>query len=33
MLNIPGWVSGEDSIKNMKVVDAIYKVAGMKLRI
>ncbi|KAF9904878.1 hypothetical protein EC991_002241 [Linnemannia zychae] len=30
--SIPGWVSGEDTIANMKVVDAVYKRANMKLR-
>lgn len=29
---IPGWVSGEDSFKNMTAVDAVYKKAGMKVR-
>ncbi|KAF8928475.1 hypothetical protein BGZ47_001585 [Haplosporangium gracile] len=29
---IPGWVSGEDTLANMTVVDAIYKQAGMILR-
>ncbi|KAF9541254.1 hypothetical protein EC957_003269 [Mortierella hygrophila] len=29
---IPGWVSGEDTIANMKVVDDVYKKAGMILR-
>ncbi|KAK3816810.1 MAG: NAD(P)-binding protein [Linnemannia elongata] len=33
ILGIPGWVSGEDSVENMRVVDAIYKAAGMKLRV
>ncbi|KAK3835001.1 MAG: NAD(P)-binding protein [Linnemannia gamsii] len=30
--SIPGWVSGEDTIANMKVVDAVYTRANMKLR-
>ncbi|KAG0323866.1 hypothetical protein BG000_002443, partial [Podila horticola] len=30
--NIPGWVSGEDSVANMTVIDSIYKAAGMKVR-
>ncbi|KAF9124281.1 hypothetical protein BG015_005117, partial [Linnemannia schmuckeri] len=29
---IPGWVSGEDTVANMKAVDAVYKQAGMILR-
>lgn len=29
---IPGWVTGEDTIANMRVVDAVYKKAGMILR-
>ncbi|KAG0212267.1 hypothetical protein BGX28_006620 [Mortierella sp. GBA30] len=29
---IPGWVTGEDSVLNMTVIDAIYTKAGMKLR-
>ncbi|KAG0335894.1 hypothetical protein BG004_008269 [Podila humilis] len=29
---IPGWVSGEESIATMQVLDAIYTAAGMKLR-
>ncbi|KAG0097617.1 hypothetical protein BGZ93_002362 [Podila epicladia] len=29
---IPGWVSGEDSVATMEVIDSIYKAAGMKLR-
>jgi len=29
---IPGWVSGEDSFKNMTAVDAVYKKADMKVR-
>ncbi|KAF9924778.1 hypothetical protein FBU30_005297 [Linnemannia zychae] len=33
VLSLPGWVSGEDSVENMSVIDAIYKRAGMKLRI
>ncbi|OAQ21942.1 hypothetical protein K457DRAFT_26605 [Linnemannia elongata AG-77] len=33
ILGIPGWVSGEDSVENMRVVDAIYKSVGMKLRV
>ncbi|KAF9120275.1 hypothetical protein BGW39_011535 [Mortierella sp. 14UC] len=30
--SIPGWVSGEDTIANMKAIDAVYKRANMKLR-
>ncbi|KAG0305631.1 hypothetical protein BGZ97_001053 [Linnemannia gamsii] len=30
--SIPGWVPGEDSIANMKVIDEVYTRAGMKLR-
>ncbi|KAF9214036.1 hypothetical protein BGZ59_004428 [Podila verticillata] len=29
---IPGWVSGENSIATMEVLDSIYRAAGMKLR-
>ncbi|KAK5808658.1 NAD(P)-binding protein [Linnemannia elongata] len=29
---IPGWVPGEDTVANMKVIDAVYKQAGMSLR-
>ncbi|KAF8934463.1 hypothetical protein EDD21DRAFT_338657 [Dissophora ornata] len=29
---IPGWVTGEDSVLNMKVIDSIYTTAGMKVR-
>ncbi|KAF9924777.1 hypothetical protein FBU30_005296 [Linnemannia zychae] len=30
--SIPGWVSGENTIANMKVIDDIYRRAGMKIR-
>lgn len=30
--SIPGWVPAEDTIANMKVVDAVYKQAGMIIR-
>jgi predicted dehydrogenase len=30
--SIPGWVSAEDSVMNMRAIDAIYTRAGMKLR-
>lgn len=30
--SIPGWVSGEDSFKNMTAIDAVYKSAGLKIR-
>ncbi|KAG0283549.1 hypothetical protein BGZ96_012055, partial [Linnemannia gamsii] len=30
--SIPGWVPAEDTIANMRVVDAVYKQAGMLIR-
>ncbi|KAG0229096.1 hypothetical protein BGW41_003176 [Actinomortierella wolfii] len=30
---IPGWVSGEDSLSNMGLIDSLYKHANMKLRV
>ena len=30
--SIPGWVSGEDSVLNMRVLEAVYTRAGMKIR-
>ncbi|KAF9335878.1 hypothetical protein BG006_010398 [Podila minutissima] len=29
---IPGWVSGENNVAAMEVIDSIYKAAGMRLR-
>ncbi|KAG0253081.1 hypothetical protein DFQ27_007692 [Actinomortierella ambigua] len=31
--DIPGWVTGEDSITNMAIIDSLYKHANMKLRV
>ncbi|KAF9578846.1 hypothetical protein BGW38_005159 [Lunasporangiospora selenospora] len=30
--SIPGWVSGEDSVANMEVIDKVYLKAGLKVR-
>ncbi|KAF9103498.1 hypothetical protein BGX29_003316 [Mortierella sp. GBA35] len=33
VVGIPGWVTGQDSVENLRVIDAIYKRAGMRLRV
>ncbi|KAF9081178.1 hypothetical protein BGX23_001171 [Mortierella sp. AD031] len=33
VVGIPGWVTGQDSVENLRVIDAIYKRAGMRPRV